>query len=110
MSHSSLSVLRPADQPAEDPLTTLLRQGARQLITQTVEAAREASWGSMMTLGTKAELLLFVVAIYLKSDMNWYGICSSPGAEGERPLRQRQQVQIKQLPPWLRRTRCLDEQ
>lgn len=51
-------------------------------------------WGSMLTLGTKANLPLFVVAIYLNERYELVQDPCSPGAKGERPLRQRKQVQL----------------
>ena len=42
MSNNNVQKLRQPDQPADDPLTSLLQQGARQLIAQAVEAELQA--------------------------------------------------------------------
>lgn len=42
MSNNNLQTLRQPDQPVDDPLTSLLQQGARQLIAQAVEAELQA--------------------------------------------------------------------
>ena len=42
MSNNNVQTLRQPDQSVDDPLTTLLRQGARKLITQAVEAELQA--------------------------------------------------------------------
>ena len=42
MSNNNIQTLRQPDQPADDPLTSLLQQGARQLIAQAVEAELQA--------------------------------------------------------------------
>lgn len=42
MSNNDVQTLRQPDQSVDDPLTSLLRQGARQLIAQAVEAELQA--------------------------------------------------------------------
>ena len=42
MSNNNVQKLRQPDLPADDPLTSLLQQGARQLIAQAVEAELQA--------------------------------------------------------------------
>ncbi len=42
MSNNNVQTLRQPDQPVDDPLTSLLQQGARQLIAQAVEAELQA--------------------------------------------------------------------
>ena len=42
MSNNNVQTLRQPEQPADDPLTSLLQQGARQLIAQAVEAEIKA--------------------------------------------------------------------
>ena len=51
MNNNNAQTLRQPDEPADDPLTSLLRQGARQLIAQAVEAELQVYLGQLNDYG-----------------------------------------------------------
>ena len=110
MSNSSISTLRPAGQPAEDPLTDLLRQGARQLITQAVEAELQTFLKQYDDLKHEGK-----PAVIRNGYLPERSIQTGIGSVTVRVPKVRDRsgsgnkFNSMLVPPYLRRTRCLDE-